>query len=71
MKTLEDIESNLTIALAEVDEYKILMNRSKGLHNLLHTSHTEAVKKAAALVAKLNVWTNAIELLKEQEVKSC
>lgn len=67
----KDIESNLTIALAEVDEYKILMNRSKGLHNLLHTSHTEAVKKAAALVAKLNVWTNAIELLKEQEVKSC
>ncbi len=67
----KDIESNLTIALAEVDEYKILMNRSKSLHNLLLPSHADAVNKAAALVAKINVWTDAIKLVTQQEEKSC
>ncbi|MGR5302926.1 MULTISPECIES: hypothetical protein [Vibrio] len=67
----KDIESSLTITLAEIDEYKLLMNRSKSLHNLLHTSHADAVKKAATLVAKLNVWTNTIKLVTEQEATLC
>ncbi|MCC4222432.1 hypothetical protein LL295_02770 [Vibrio campbellii] len=67
----KDIESNLTIALAEIDEYKLLMSRSKSLHNLLLPSHTDAVNNAAALVAKLNVWTDAIKLVTQQEEKSC
>ncbi|ASI92622.1 hypothetical protein [Vibrio mediterranei] len=67
----KDIESNLTIALAEIDEYKLLMSRSKSLHNLLLPSHADAVNKAAALVAKLNVWTDAIKLVTQQEAKSC
>ncbi|ABU74108.1 hypothetical protein [Vibrio campbellii] len=71
MDEKKDIESNLTIALAEINEYKLLMSRSKSLHNLLLSSHLDAVNKAAVLVAKLNVWTDAIKLVTKQDVKSC
>ncbi|MPW29675.1 hypothetical protein F9L16_11820 [Agarivorans sp. B2Z047] len=66
-----DIEAKLAITLAEVDEYKILMARSGELKQLLSPSYSAATQKAAALMAKLNVWSSAIDLIKHSRSTAC
>lgn len=66
-----DIEAELTITLEELKEYKILMKRSRELKGLLDEPHLDATKKAASLVAKLNVWSEALARLRKSESISC
>ncbi|MGR5096002.1 hypothetical protein ACPV5O_26075 [Vibrio maritimus] len=66
-----DIEAELTITLEEIKEYKTLMNRSKELRRLLDEPHSNATNKAALLVAKLNVWSEALKRLSRSEPLSC
>ena len=65
------IEAELAITLAEVDEYKVLMARSGELNELLRPSYSVTAQKAAALMAKLNVWTSAIELIRHNRSATC
>ncbi|MFA0566015.1 hypothetical protein AB4559_20120 [Vibrio sp. 10N.222.51.C8] len=65
------IEAELAITLAEVDEYKVLMARSSDLNKLLKKSYLEATQKAAALMAKLNVWTRTMKLIRLDESTLC
>ncbi|MFA0338888.1 hypothetical protein AB4488_10400 [Vibrio breoganii] len=65
------IEAELAITLAEVDEYKVLMMRSRELKKLLKPSYSVTTQKAAVLMAKLNVWSNAIELIKHSRSAAC
>lgn len=60
-----DIESELTLALAEIQEYNNLMQRSDELKGLLESSYSSVTKKAASLLAKFNVWSTAISLTKQ------
>ncbi|MGR5556320.1 hypothetical protein ACQKQC_08475 [Vibrio fortis] len=66
-----DIEAELTITLEEIKEYKTLMKRSKELYRLLDEPHLNATKKAALLVAKLNVWSEALKRLSKNEPMPC
>ncbi|NOH53645.1 hypothetical protein F0266_11925 [Vibrio coralliilyticus] len=66
-----DIEAELTITLEELKEYKILMKRSNELCRLLNEPHLNATKKAASLVAKLNVWSEALKRLRKSELIPC
>ncbi|WP_394153932.1 hypothetical protein [Vibrio maritimus] len=66
-----DIEAELTITLEEIKEYKTLMKRSKELCRLLDEPHSNATKKAALLVAKLNVWSEAVKRLSKNELMPC
>ncbi|AYO17542.1 hypothetical protein D0812_24615 [Vibrio owensii] len=66
-----DIEAELAITLAEVDEYKALMARSNALNTLLKASYSEATQKAATLMAKLNVWTHTISLMQLDRKSPC
>ncbi len=66
-----NIEAELAITLAEIDEYKALMARSNALTKLLNESYTETTQKAAALMAKLNVWTHTLSLIQREESSPC
>ncbi|MDF5081806.1 hypothetical protein [Vibrio parahaemolyticus] len=66
-----NIEAELAITLAEVDEYKALMARSNDLTKLLNESYSETTQKAAALMAKLNVWTHTLSLIQREEPSPC
>lgn len=66
-----DIEAELTITLEEIKEYKTLMKRSRELRRLLDEPHSNATNKAALLVAKLNVWSEALKRLNQIELVSC
>ncbi|OEE68057.1 hypothetical protein A1OO_20210 [Enterovibrio norvegicus FF-33] len=66
-----DIESELTLALAEIKEYKTLMGRSGELNSLLGPYYSTATQKAASHLAKLNVWSKAIELTKQSRPAPC
>ncbi|MDC5706172.1 hypothetical protein [Vibrio europaeus] len=66
-----DIEAELTITLEEIKEYKTLMKRSKDLCRLLDEPHSNTTKKAALLVAKLNVWSEALKRLSKNEPVPC
>ncbi|MFA0256014.1 hypothetical protein AB4481_16115 [Vibrio breoganii] len=70
-KEKANIEAELAITLAEVDEYKALMDRSSDLNRLLKASYSEATQKSASLVAKLNVWTHTMSLLKLNRPSAC
>ncbi|WP_297478344.1 hypothetical protein [uncultured Photobacterium sp.] len=70
-KERKDIETELTVILVELDEYKRLMNRSKTLQTILQPTYKNTTQKSATLMAQLNVWTNAISLLKKHERVSC
>ncbi|QIA62275.1 hypothetical protein GT360_01445 [Vibrio astriarenae] len=71
IKEKTDIETELRIALAEVEEYRGLMNRSSELTQILNEPYALAATKTASLVAKLNVWSKAIKLVSEKEIKVC
>ncbi|MEZ8742044.1 hypothetical protein AB6E21_18550 [Photobacterium swingsii] len=66
-----DIETELTLALAEIEEYKKLMQRSNELHELLTPSYARATRKSGALMAKLNVLVEAIGLARQSCVSEC
>lgn len=66
-----NIEAELAITLAEVNEYKVLMARSNDLNKLLKPSCSERAQKAAVLMAKLNVWTSTIELIRLNRSELC
>lgn len=66
-----EIESELTIALDEIEEFKTLMHRSDTLKEVLSNEYNAATRKAASLIAKLNVWAKAIELTAEHREKQC
>lgn len=66
-----DVEAELTITLEELKEYKLLMKRSGELCRLLEEPHLNATKKAASLVAKLNVWSEALARLRKGKPISC
>ncbi|MGR5339140.1 hypothetical protein ACPV50_04395 [Vibrio astriarenae] len=70
-KEKTNIEAELAITLAEVDEYKALMDRSSDLNRLLKASYSEATQKSATLVAKLNVWTHTMSLLTLNRPSAC
>ncbi|MGR5488906.1 hypothetical protein ACPV5F_23965, partial [Vibrio alfacsensis] len=59
------------ITLEEIKEYKTLMKRSRELRRLLDEPHSNATNKAALLVAKLNVWSEALNRLSQIELVSC
>ncbi|MBV7297710.1 hypothetical protein [Enterovibrio paralichthyis] len=66
-----DIESELTIALDEIEQFKMLMHRSDTMREILASEYNVATRKAASLMAKLNVWAKAIELTAEHRGKQC
>jgi len=67
----QDIETELTVTLAEIEEYQSLMSRYSSLKNLIYPTYQEATKRSAKLIAQLNVWTNAVTLIAQnQEGKS-
>ncbi|HCM2157715.1 TPA: hypothetical protein N3B91_003764 [Vibrio parahaemolyticus] len=67
----KDIETELTVTLAEIEEYQSLMSRYRSLQKLIYPTYQEATKKSAKLMAQLNVWTNTVTLINQnQEGKS-
>ncbi|MBE4054629.1 hypothetical protein [Vibrio rotiferianus] len=61
----QSITAELTVVLAEIDEYQGLMKRFKSLQSFIQPSYQEATKKSAKLMAQLNVWTNTISLINQ------
>ncbi|EHK8998485.1 hypothetical protein KCU36_001743 [Vibrio vulnificus] len=70
-KERTDIEVELTVTLAEIEEYKNLMRRSDELNSLLRPSYSETAQKAATLMAKLNVRSGVLDLLRSKEASTC
>lgn len=70
-KEKHDIEAELTVTLAEIDEYKKLMNRSEELSHLLKPSYLSTTRKSALLLAKLNVWSDALRVIQENKDATC
>lgn len=69
----QDITAELTVVLAEIDEYQILMKRFNSLQSFIQPSYQEATNRSAKLMAQLNVWTNTISLINQNTVgkKEC
>ncbi|MFW1135883.1 hypothetical protein ACEV9R_17470 [Vibrio parahaemolyticus] len=63
----QDIETELTVTLAEIEEYQSLMSRYSSLKNLIYPTYQEATKKSAKLMAQLNVWTNTVTLINQNQ----
>lgn len=70
-KEKTDIETELTVTLAEIEEYKDLMKKSDELSSLLRPSYCETTQKAATLMAKLNVRSSVLDLLRNKEAPAC
>ncbi|MBY8168088.1 hypothetical protein KW507_15545 [Vibrio fluvialis] len=70
-KERTDIEAELTVTLAEIEEYKNLMRRSDELNSLLRPAYSETAQKAATLMAKLNVRSSVLDLLRRKETSAC
>lgn len=68
-----DITAELTVVLAEIDEYQGLMKRFNSLQSFIQPSYQEATNKSAKLMAQLNVWTNTISLINQNTMskKEC
>ncbi|MFA0158713.1 hypothetical protein AB4484_21540, partial [Vibrio sp. 10N.261.46.A3] len=61
----QDITAQLTVTLAEIDEYQSLMRRFNSLQPFIQPSYQEATNRSAKLMAQLNVWTNTISLINQ------
>lgn len=61
----QGITAELTVVLAEIEEYQALMKRFNSLQSFIQPSYQEATKKSAKLMARLNVWTNTISLINQ------
>ena len=61
----QDITAQLTVTLAEIDEYQSLMRRFNSLQPFIQPSYQEATNKSAKLMAQLNVWTSTISLINQ------
>lgn len=70
-KERKDIEAELTVTLAEIEEYKGLMRRSDELSSLIRPLYSETTQKAATLMAKLNVRSGVLDLLRNKEASTC
>lgn len=70
-KERKDIEAELTVTLAEIEEYKGLMRRSDELSSLILPLYSETTQKAATLMAKLNVRSGVLDLLRNKEASIC
>lgn len=70
-KEKNGIEAELTVALAEIDEYKVLMSRSTELSQLLKPSYLRATQRSTLLLAKLNVWSDALSVVQNDKVATC
>ncbi|MFG0904921.1 hypothetical protein [Photobacterium damselae] len=60
----EYIEKDLANTIAELSEYKNLINRSETLQEVLQPTYQKVVEKSGSLQAKLHVWSRTISLLK-------
>lgn len=66
-----EVEAELTVALAEIDEYKKLMNRSTELSKLLKPSYLRTTQKSASLLARLNFWSDTLREIQDNKVVTC
>jgi hypothetical protein len=70
-KECNEIQANLAVSLAEVEEYKFLMGRFPEVSSLLAPVFTKEKERSVLLLAKLNTRTYLLKALKSQKDVKC
>jgi hypothetical protein len=70
-KECNEIQANLAVSLAEIDEYRDLMNRFPEAKNLLATVFRQEKERSVKLLAQLNTRTYLLNALQVQVGAKC